>query len=389
MKIQLLQVTKGGFQKMEKAKISVIQLFVMMLIFEMGTALVIPYGIDAKKDNWLAILIGMCVGIILFFIYYFLFRQYPNLPLTGYVKKVFGKYLGWVIGLLYILYFLQVTTSNVRSFGELLLASTMTETPLLAISILFVLTICYVLYLGIEVLARTAEVFIVILIFLGFVGNFLILVSGNVDLHNLQPFLENGWKPILTTALLETSNFPFGQMVLFLMLLPYLNQPGSVKKVWLSALILSGLALSWTASLDIAVLGVEEVERSTFPLLSTIGKVNLFEFIQRLDAIVVFTLLITVFFKASIFFYCTLIGIVDMFKLKNHQQIILPIGCILIFWSMILASNFPEHIEIGEYFDRYITTYFHFIIPLLMLIVTLIRNRFKKKAKDEKIKIGF
>jgi spore germination protein KB len=34
----------------------------------------------------------------------------------------------------------------------------MPETPLLALIILFVLGICYVLYLGIEVLGRTAEV---------------------------------------------------------------------------------------------------------------------------------------------------------------------------------------------------------------------------------------
>ncbi|MCM3654410.1 endospore germination permease [Metabacillus litoralis] len=368
---------------MEKAKISAIQLFVLMFMFEMGTVLVIGFGLDAKKDAWLAILLGMFGGIIFFFIYSFLFRQYPNLPLTGYARKVFGKYLGWIIGLLYIIYFLYSAIDNIRSFGELLLSSTMPKTPLLALIILFVLVICYVLYLGIEVLGRTAEVFIVILILLGLAGNFLVYASGNVDLHNLQPFLENGWKPILTTALLETSNFPFGQMVVFIMLLPYLNRPESVKKVWLSALISSGLVLSYTISLNIAVLGVEEVERSTFPLLSTIGKVNLLEFIQRMDVIVVLTLLITVFFKASIFFYVTLIGIVDLFKLKNYQQSILPVGCILIFGSMVWAPNFAEHIEKGKYFDRYINVYFHIIIPLLMLIVTLIRNRFKKKNRSE------
>ncbi|KON90340.1 hypothetical protein AF332_16485 [Sporosarcina globispora] len=368
---------------MEKAKISAIQLFALMFLFEMGTAVIISYGIDAKKDSWLAIMLGMCVGIILFFIYYFLFRQYPNLPLTGYTRKIFGKYLGWIIGLLYIIFFLYITVHNIRSFGELLLSSTMPKTPLLALIILMLLAICYVLYLGIEVLGRTAEVFIVILILLGLTGNLFIFFSGNVDLHNLQPFLENGWKPILKTAFLETSSFPFGQMVVFTMLLPYLNRPESMKKVWLFALILSGLVLCWTASLNIAVLGTENVERSTFPLLSTIGKVDLFEFIQRLDVIVVFTLLITVFFKASIFFYCALIGIVDLFKLKNHQQIILPIGCILIFWSMSLASNFSEHIGESRYVDSYITVYFHIIIPLLMLVVTLIRNRFKKNDSSE------
>ncbi|MDR4947502.1 GerAB/ArcD/ProY family transporter [Neobacillus cucumis] len=142
-----------------------------------------------------------------------------------------------------------------------------------------------------------------------------------------------GWKQIVTTSFPHIIVFPFVEMLVFTMLLPYLNRPGSVKKVWLSALISSGLALSWTVSLDIAVLGIEEVERSTFPLLSTIGKVNLMEFLQRLDAIVVFTFLITMFFKTSIYFYCSLIGIVDLFKLKNHQQIVLPIGVILFFYQ--------------------------------------------------------
>ncbi|MGM0879360.1 MAG: GerAB/ArcD/ProY family transporter, partial [Bacillota bacterium] len=124
---------------MEKAKISVIQLFVIMFLFELGSALVVSYGVTAKKDAWLAILLGMCGGIVLFFIYYFLFRQYPNLPLTGYARKIFGKYLGWVIGLLYVVYFLYEAARNLRDFGDLLLTSTMPKTPLLAINILFVL----------------------------------------------------------------------------------------------------------------------------------------------------------------------------------------------------------------------------------------------------------
>ncbi|MBZ5753361.1 GerAB/ArcD/ProY family transporter [Metabacillus rhizolycopersici] len=370
---------------MEKAKISVIQLFAMMFIFEMGTALVISYGIGAKKDTWLAILLGMCSGVVLFFIYYSLFRQYPNLSLTGYARKIFGKYVGWIIGLLYVVFFMYAAARTLRDFGDLMLTSTMSKTPLLAIHILFVLVMCYVLYLGIEVLARTAEVFIVIVFLFGVVGNLLVLISGNIDFHNLQPFLENGWKPILTTVFPSTTFLPFGEMLIFTFLLPYLNRPELAKKVWLSALISGGLILSYTTSLDIAVLGIEEVERSTFPLLSTIGKVNLFDFIQRMDAIVVFTFLITVFFKVSIFFYGAIIGIVDLFKLKHPQPIILPMGVIILFLSMAIASDFAEHIEEGlKLAAYYISIPFLVIIPLIMLIVVMIRNHFRKKTKDEK-----
>ncbi|MGM0879344.1 MAG: GerAB/ArcD/ProY family transporter, partial [Bacillota bacterium] len=101
---------------MEKAKVSAIQLFAMMFLFELGSALVVSLGSDAKKDAWLTILLGLCGGIVLFFIYYFLFRQYPNLPFTGYARKIFGKYLGWMIGLLYTVYFLYAAARNLRDF---------------------------------------------------------------------------------------------------------------------------------------------------------------------------------------------------------------------------------------------------------------------------------
>jgi spore germination protein KB len=363
----------------EKSKISVSQLFTMMFIFEMGTALVISYGIGAKKDAWLAILLGMCGGIVLFCIYYFLYRQYPNLILTGYARKIFGKHLGWAIGLLYVVFFMYASARTLHDFGGLMLSSTLPETPLLAINLSFVLVMCYVLYLGIEVLGRTAEVFIVILFLFGIVGNFLVLVSGHVDLHHLQPFLEDGWKPILTTAFPLATFLPFGEMLVFTFLLPHLNRPELAKTTWLSALILSGLILSYTTSLDVAVLGVKEVERATFPLLSTIGRVELLEFIQRLDAIVVFTFLITVFFKVSIFFYGAVMGMVDLFKLENPQQIILPSGVIVFFLSMSVASNSAEHIEEGlNIVNFYLSIPFFVIIPLIMLFVTIIRNYFKK-----------
>ncbi|PKG25354.1 GerAB/ArcD/ProY family transporter [Niallia nealsonii] len=365
---------------MEKAKISVIQLFAMMFIFEMGTALVVSYGITARKDAWIAILLSMEGGIVLFFIHYLLFRQYPKIPLTGYVRKIFGKYLGWMIGFIYTIYFLYIASRNLRELGDLLVSSTLKETPLIAIIIPLVLAICYVIYMGAEVLARTSEVFIVILFLFGIFGNFFALVSGNVAFHNLLPILENGWKPILTTAFPETIAFPFGEMIVFTMLLPLLNKPKYVKRVGLSVLILSGIILSWTVSLNIAVLGVEVTERATFPTLATVGKINLLDFIQRLDAIIVFTLLITVFFKAAIYLYAAVIGIADLFKLDSHYRIVLPMGVIVIYLSLNMASNFSEHLEEGKQLSYYLHVPMLMVIPLLLLIVSFIRKRFKTKT---------
>ncbi|MDQ7862995.1 GerAB/ArcD/ProY family transporter [Peribacillus frigoritolerans] len=52
---------------MEKAKISGYQLFVLIFLFEMGSALLVPLAGEAKQAAWLVILIAMIGGFLLFF----------------------------------------------------------------------------------------------------------------------------------------------------------------------------------------------------------------------------------------------------------------------------------------------------------------------------------
>jgi spore germination protein KB len=50
-----------------------------MLLFEIGSAVVVGLGMQAKQDAWLAILIGMANGFSLFLVYDYLYRQHANL----------------------------------------------------------------------------------------------------------------------------------------------------------------------------------------------------------------------------------------------------------------------------------------------------------------------
>jgi spore germination protein KB len=119
------------------------------------------------------------------------------------------------------------------------------------------------------------------------------------------------------------------------------------------------------------------MQRSVFPTLTAVGKVNLFDFIERLDAIVVFTLLITVFFKASIYLYAAVIGIADLFKLRTYHQILFPTGTIVIFLSLTMASSFSEQGEEG-FLNHYLSIALLIVVPMIMLLVSVIRNHFAR-----------
>ncbi|MEH7558504.1 GerAB/ArcD/ProY family transporter, partial [Priestia megaterium] len=106
---------------MEKAKISASQLFILMVLFELGSALLVPLAIDAKQDAWLAILLGMVCSFALLLVYHKLYTYYPDLLPTEYMQRILGKVLGTVIAFVYILYFMYDASRVLRDFGEMLL----------------------------------------------------------------------------------------------------------------------------------------------------------------------------------------------------------------------------------------------------------------------------
>lgn len=361
---------------MENARISPGQLFSLMMLFDIGTALVVSLGIMAEKDAWLAILLGGAFGLLLFIVYASLFRLYPELSLTGYMRVVLGKWIGWPLGLLYILFFLYGAARDVRDGGDLLASSLLDQTPLIVINAVMVMSVAYVLNKGIEVLARTAQIFLVVLVILGLLSNLLLFFSGVVEIKRLFPVLGNGWGPVIKTSLKQTIAFPHSEVICFTMIMPYLNQPKTGVRAGVAAVLISGFVLSYTSALNIAVLGNNIVGRTTFPLLYTISLINIGEFVQRLDVFVVTTLIIGNFFKVAIFFYAGVMAAADVFQIGDHRKLILPIGLLILLISMMISGSFTEHIEEGNLALRTVFVLFGMVIPLALLIAGRLKKRF-------------
>jgi spore germination protein KB len=314
--------------------------------------------------------------------YSYLFDQHPGQMLTGLIKNIVGKYVGIPLSLIYIVYFIYIAARVLRDFGALLITSTLSETPLFVINGLMILLITYGIYLGIEVIGRTGEMVFIIILFLGVLGLLTTIASGIIKPENLTPLLENGWKPVITTTFTQTYTFPFGEMVVFTMILPFLNKHRLGKRIGLYAILASGVVLCITLILEISIIGVNGATTSQFPLLQAITKVNIGNFIQRLDIIVVATLILGVFIKITIFFYAGFLGIQDIFNLtKNKQKIIclLFLSILILISSIKMSSNFAVHMMVGL---KWVPIYLHLPlqtgIPFILFLITLLRKGFRK-----------
>ncbi|MEN3156486.1 MULTISPECIES: GerAB/ArcD/ProY family transporter [Priestia] len=366
---------------MEKARISASQLFILMVLFELGTSLLLPVAIQANQDAWLSILLGMLGSLILFLIYCKLYSYYPSLLPTEYMQKILGKTIGSVLAFLYMFYFIYNMARVLRDLGEMLLTFSYSDTPLFIANALLILVIIYTVRKGIEVVARSGEVFFIFMYVLAVTGFFLIVCSGLIDFKNLQPVLEKGIFPVLKVVLVQTLYFPFGEAIVFSMILPYLNNPKKAKATMLCATGLSGINLTITMLINISVLGVDLTARSQFPLLSTVQSIQVADFLERLDVFFMLALVIGGFSKISILFYSAMIGTANLFKIKSPSQLSYPIGIIVLFMSLTISSNFQEHLYEGIGIEMFfIQIPFIAIIPVLLFLVALLKNKRNQKA---------
>lgn len=367
----------------EKTVISSSQLFAMIILFLLGTALVVPIGLKVQQGAWLSILVAMPAGLLLYVIFDYLYRANPNLILSGYIRKILGPYLGWPLCVSYISFFIYCSARNLREAGDLLITASYDQTPSLVIHTTMIVAVIYVLHKGIEVMFRLGEIYLVITLCLGLISHGLILVSGEIDLKNLLPLTGEGWGAIFRAAYPYTFSFPFAELICFTTIFPHMKKLQIARKAGMAAIIVSGTLLSYTHAVEISVLGANVYARATFPLLTTISIVNIAGFIQRLDALVILSLIIGVFFKMTIYAYAAMSVASDVFKITEKRKLAYPIGIIIMFISIMSAWSFTEHTQEGAESLKIVQPFFNCLIPVLLFIVHLMRSRFKLYRNKE------
>lgn len=363
-------------------KLSLWQLFIIIFIFELGSAVVVGIGGEAKQDAWIAEVIGVIFGVGITGVFFYLLKKLPGKNLFEIMVFCLGKWVGKPLIFLYIIYFFYIASRVLRDFCELMAATIFKNTPTEIISITMMLVIIYLIYLGIEVLGRTSEIFIPYVFSFAIIIGVLIFMSGEMEFKNLQPVLGEGIGPIIKVVFPGVMTFPYGEMIAFTMIIPYASKFAKAGKVSMFAVLASGLMLVYIMILQITTLGPEMRDRSNFPLLSAAREISLLDFIERVDLVIVFIVMFGIIVKVSVFFYGGLKGMELIFK-RPYRTLVVPMGAIVSFIAIVISDNYSEHIQEGIIIVPYfIHIPFQFVIPLGILAILLFKVKKQQKEKQ-------
>lgn len=364
-------------------KIDSLQLFCMIVLFQLGSSVVLGIGLEAKKNAWIAIFLSTIIGIGLYFLYICIYRMVGlEKNLHAILQYIFSRPIGFFLSLLYYLYFLYLAARVTADFSFFSNGVLLWNVPSWTLKLTILLIAAYICFLGIEALGRSSEALSLIMFTFIIIIIVMVFTQEEFRVNNLRPVLEEGMQPIFKAMFPTLITFPFGELIVFLCYFQYLKTFTKYQKNGWLAVLTSGTILMVASILNVGVLTDELAKTFTFPFIKTIEHINFLNFLHHIELLAVFVFIIGGLIKISIFSYAGITGLADLFKIKKEQKVIFPFLLIVYLISVFFMKNFIIHLHIGlKIVPLYIHLFFQYLIPIMGFLILLFRFFLRKRSK--------
>ncbi len=331
----------------------------------------------AKNDSWLSVLIAYIASLLLIGIYIVLSKRYPGLGLLEINNAVFGKIIGKLVSLLYILFFISLAFFNTNDLGYFINAFMLKQTPLMIIFIVFVFLCARAVRKGPAVMTRYGFLTTVVTIAAGLTVS--LLLVNKYKPVNLLPALTLPVKNYLL-GMHITTMLPFCEILIFMMLIPEMHQPHEFGRAMLKGLTIGAVMLLVVVLRDTLVLG-KFISIFSMPSYQVARYIDIGDILTRIEIIYAAILIFILFFKVSILYHSSVSGFCRVFGIESYQPFVYIFGALICIFAFASFATLANHTKWKMTVAPSYSTFFIFILPLLTLIVSFIRTKITSSGK--------
>ncbi|MCX7903828.1 MAG: endospore germination permease [Caloramator sp.] len=345
-----------------KETISVRQSIFTMIMFIIGSSVIITSGVDAKGDLWIAVIIALIAALAITWVYSKILSIKPDKDFVDILELIFGKFFGRLLAFLFVFFAFHLGSLVLRNFGEFIKTIGLPETPNSILMLLCILLAILSVKSGIEIIGRGCELFLLILLFL-----VLLTIPFSIpemDINNLRPMLYEGILPVLKGAF-ATFSFPFAETIVFLFILPSTNK-SQYFKVYYTSLIFAAVVLILLALRNVLILGPETSIRNYFSSYTAVSRINIANFLQRIESIIAISFLIFTFAKINICLYASSKGLSKILGFDDYRFLVTPVGLLMFNFSIIVYENIMQMVEWATKIWPYYSLPFEVFLPLFI-----------------------
>ncbi|MGG3467014.1 endospore germination permease [Neobacillus pocheonensis] len=357
----------------KKEGISSFQMFFFIVLSTIGEGILsfpnLVYK-DARQASWISILITGFAAFFLVLTYCYLHRRFPRKTIYEICMVMFGKWLGRLIIVGYLIYFFLICMNINRIYMETIRNWILTSTPR---SVILFLMFMLGIYLGkenIRMITRFFQLSFWIIIFLMFMN-----LGSLPYLHwkYLFPVNEVSFANILRGSRSSVPSFlGFDSL---LIILPFVE--GKLKsKVKSSIFSIMFITFTYLYVVLTCILFFSSKELILIPqpILYLFKSVTIFGVIERLDIIIVSLWIVMMMNSYISYIYLTNIGFCTLFHIKK-QIIPTIIITVLVYFLVLFIPVSRESIITQFKLISILSSIFSVGIPLLAIISSFLFHR--------------
>lgn len=332
----------------------------------------------AKQDSWIISIITPLIGLPFIWIYAALGKLHPDKTFVEIIIEVFGKVFGKIISAAFIFLCLLNVPQITWYVGNFMKTLYMDQTPIYFINLIMILVLIIALLYGLEVIARSFEIYLYIMTGLFIISMVCVLPSAKIE--NLQPVFENSMIPILKGSFVLSSYMTWPLIVTNMIYSVNVNNIKKARKAYFIGYIWGALLIIISNVMSILVLGATITSSSRYPVYLLAKEINIGAIFTRVEGVLTIVWLLGMFTKTLLYFYGGMVGLSQLLGLKDYKKILLPIGLIcLIYSNVVYPDIFYESKWDTSTWVVFMGT-FGFLLPMLLLIIAVI----KRKGKNYK-----
>lgn len=356
------------------------QIFSIMVLFVIGSSLIVGVAPHVSIDKWISILIALAAALPTNVIYLKLLSLFPDKSLFDVLVIVLGKWVGTLFVLVYTWYAFHLGSLVLRNFGEFVNMMAMPETPMIIPILMMGFCCIWIVKEGVEVLGRSAFFLLPIIVVIIVIVQFLCIPQSTIEF--LTPVLADGWSSVLEGAF-STFAFPFAETVLISAIIFCPQNKKVPYKHFLGGLIVGALIILAVSFRNVLVLGATLHQNPYFPSYLAVGRIRIGDFLQRIEVTVSIVFVICAFIKIGICLMVASKGVQKLAGLKDFRAVVLPIGILMCLLAQGIYKNTMEMVKWAFDIYSYYALPFQLIIPLLVLAVALLSKRKEMKQSAQ------
>ncbi len=362
-----------------KQQISERQLALLAAAFLLGgQQIFLPVEESIPHNQWMTTLGAAVIGFLLLCLYLMVVRLFPNKDFSQILTTGFGKIIGKLLSVVYIIQFLFATGFSLLLMVNFWVALDMWYTPQMVIMFLVMAAVAFGVYLGVEVLARAAVVVVSLLLAVAFLDT--VFVLPEMRFSYLLPFQDidgAAWlKSMKYVVLLEYAN-------LLMLLVPgaHVSGEGRWNKSILSWAFWIFLYLIFLDVRNTLVLG-PAAYLYDYPGTNVLKVINLTEVVPQVELMGIMMLIAGGLFRIVYMFLVSLEMINSTFAMRERRVLILPLALLMIavgFCFVGFAEGITQSLDL--YF-AWICVPFYMIVPILLIVIGSYQNHKRRKQSS-------